>query len=74
MPTPMTIADHTAAFETIACETMTATKSRRAAAATADVITPSGLGLSMFVLDHREDTMGAGAEKQKRWGVGGCCA
>jgi hypothetical protein len=48
-------------------ERIAAAKARRAAAA--DVV--SGLGLSTFALDHGEDTIGAGAEKQTRWGPGG---
>jgi hypothetical protein len=48
-------------------ERIAAAKARRAAAA--DVV--SDLGLSTFALDHGEDAIGAGAEKQKRWGPGG---
>ena len=46
-------------------ERIAAAKARRAAA---DVITPSGLGLSTFTLDHGEDTIGVGAEGPKQWG------
>jgi hypothetical protein len=50
-------------------ERIAAAKARRAAAAEAvPMITTSGLGLSMFALEHGEDTIGAGAETQKRWG------
>lgn len=48
-------------------ERIAAAKARRAAAA--DVV--SDLKLSTFALDHGEDAIGAGAEKQKRWGPGG---
>ena len=48
-------------------ERIAAAKARRAAAA-ADVITSSGLGLSTFTLDHGEDAIGVGAEGPKRWG------
>ena len=50
-------------------ERIAAAKARRAAAA--DVITSSGLGLSMFALDHENDGIGAGAEGPKRWGSPG---
>ena len=50
-------------------ERIAADKARRAAAA--DVITSSGLGLSMFGLDQETDGIGAGAEGPKRWGSSG---
>ena len=50
-------------------ERIAAAKARRAAAA--DVITSSGLGLSMFALDQETDAIGAGAEGPKRWGSPG---
>jgi len=51
-------------------ERIAAAKARRATAAAGAVpmLTTSGLGLSMFALEHGEDMIGAGADKQKRWG------